>query len=213
MGLTSDEPVDSVDESTREFAMHKAIKRIFDFVFALIAIVALTPVWVVLAVWIFLSSPGGVFFRQKRTGLDGKDFELLKFRSMYINREADTRQADNGDPRITPPGRFLRRSSLDELPQLWNILRGDMSIIGPRPHMVAHTEYYAPLITDYMRRHEMRPGLTGYAQVRGFRGATPTLKDMENRVTADLEYIDHFSMWLDLKILTLTFWKMLTLKL
>ena len=193
--------------------MQKGIKRIFDVVFASLAIISLAPVWIVVAIWIAVTSPGGVFFRQKRTGLDGKDFELLKFRSMYINREADTRQADNGDPRITPPGRFLRRSSLDELPQLWNILRGDMSIIGPRPHMVAHTEYYAPLITDYMRRHEMRPGLTGYAQVRGFRGATPTLKDMENRVTADLEYIDKFSLWLDLKILTLTFWKMLTLKL
>ena len=193
--------------------MQKGIKRIFDVIFASLAIISLAPVWIVVAIWIAVTSPGGVFFRQKRTGLNGKDFELLKFRSMYVNREADTRQADNGDPRITPLGRFLRRSSLDELPQLWNIVRGDMSVIGPRPHMVAHTEYYSPLIKDYLRRHEMRPGLTGYAQVRGFRGATPTLKDMENRVTADLEYIDRFSLWLDLKILTLTFWKMFTLKL
>ena len=213
MGLTSDEPVDSVDESTREFAMHKAIKRIFDFVFALIAIVALTPVWVVLAVWIFLSSPGGVFFRQKRTGYRDETFEMLKFRSMYRNDKADEQQSTEGDPRVTPVGRFLRRSSLDELPQLWNVLVGDMSIIGPRPHMLQHTEYYSARIPGYMRRHDMRPGLTGYAQIKGFRGPTPKLEDMERRVKADLEYIDKFSLWLDLKIFSLTLWRMLTFKL
>lgn len=213
MGLTSDEPVDSVDESTREFAMHKAIKRIFDFVFALIAIVALTPVWVVLAVWTFLSSPGGVFFRQKRTGYRGETFEMLKFRSMYRNDKADEQQSTEGDPRVTPVGRFLRRSSLDELPQLWNVLVGDMSIIGPRPHMLQHTEYYSARIPGYMRRHDMRPGLTGYAQIKGFRGPTPKLEDMERRVKADLEYIDKFSLWLDLKIFSLTLWRMLTFKL
>lgn len=213
MGLTSDEPVDSVDESTREFAMHKAIKRIFDFVFALIAIVALTPVWVVLAVWIFLSSPGGVFFRQKRTGYRGETFEMLKFRSMYRNDKADEQQSTEGDPRVTPVGRFLRSSSLDELPQLWNVLVGDMSIIGPRPHMLQHTEYYSARIPGYMRRHDMRPGLTGYAQIKGFRGPTPKLEDMERRVKADLEYIDKFSLWLDLKIFSLTLWRMLTFKL
>ena len=213
MGLTSDEPVDSVDESTREFAMHKAIKRIFDFVFALIAIVALTPVWVVLAVWIFLSSPGGVFFRQKRTGYRGETFEMLKFRSMYRNDKADEQQSTEGDPRVTPVGRFLRRSSLDELPQLWNVLVGDMSIIGPRPHMLQHTEYYSARIPGYMRRHDMPPGLTGYAQIKGFRGPTPKLEDMERRVKADLEYIDKFSLWLDLKIFSLTLWRMLTFKL
>lgn len=193
--------------------MHKAIKRIFDFVFALIAIVALTPVWVVLAVWIFLSSPGGVFFRQKRTGYRGETFEMLKFRSMYRNDKADEQQSTEGDPRITPVGRFLRRSSLDELPQLWNVLVGDMSIIGPRPHMLQHTEYYSARIPGYMRRHDMRPGLTGYAQIKGFRGPTPKLEDMERRVKADLEYIDKFSLWLDLKIFSLTLWRMLTFKL
>ena len=132
---------------------------------------------------------------------------------MYINREADTLQASENDPRITPIGRFLRRSSLDELPQLVNVLRGDMSIIGPRPHMVAHTEYYTPRVKNYMRRHEMRPGLTGYAQVNGFRGATPTVDDMRRRVEADIYYIDHYSLWLDLKIFFMTIWKMLTLKL
>lgn len=193
--------------------MQKAVKRIFDIVFALLMIVALAPVWVVLAIWIAVTSPGGIFFRQKRTGYKGREFNMLKFRSMYVNADADTKQAEGDDPRITAVGRFLRRSSLDELPQLWNVVTGDMSVIGPRPHMLAHTEYYAARIPDYMRRHDMRPGLTGYAQVKGYRGATPTLKDMEDRVKADLEYIDRFSLWLDLKIFTLTIWKMLTLKL
>ena len=193
--------------------MQKAVKRIFDIVFALLMIVMLAPVWVVLAIWIAVTSPGGIFFRQKRTGYKGREFNMLKFRSMYVNADADTKQAEGDDPRITAVGRFLRRSSLDELPQLWNVVTGDMSVIGPRPHMLAHTEYYAARIPDYMRRHDMRPGLTGYAQVKGFRGATPTLKDMEDRVKADLEYIDRFSLWLDLKIFTLTIWKMLTLKL
>lgn len=193
--------------------MQKALKRIFDFTVALLAIIVLAPLWIVLALWISVTSPGGVFFRQKRTGYKGEDFDLLKFRSMYVNREADTLQAQENDPRITTIGRFLRRSSLDELPQLYNVLKGDMSIIGPRPHMVAHTEYYTPRVKDYMRRHEMRPGLTGYAQVNGFRGATPTVDDMRRRVEADIYYIDHYSLWLDMKIFFLTIWKMLTLKL
>ena len=189
--------------------MQKAFKRIFDVVFALLAIMALAPLWIILAIWIALTSPGGVFFRQKRTGYKGADFDLLKFRSMYINREADTLQASENDPRITPIGRFLRRSSLDELPQLVNVLRGDMSIIGPRPHMVAHTEYYTPRVKNYMRRHEMGPGLPGDR----FPGATPTVDDMRRRVEADIYYIDHYSLWLDLKIFFMTIWKMLTLKL
>lgn len=193
--------------------MQKTIKRIFDVIFALLALVLLLPLWVVLAVWIGVTSPGGIFFRQRRTGLDGKEFNLLKFRSMRVNDAADETQAGANDPRVTAVGRFLRKSSLDELPQLINVLRGDMSIIGPRPHMLKHTEYYSKLIPDYMRRHEMRPGLTGYAQIKGFRGPTPRLEDMENRVKADLEYIDKFSLWLDLKIFFLSIWKMLTLKL
>ncbi len=195
------------------YLMQKVIKRIFDVIFALLVLAVLAPVWIVLAIWIAVTSPGGVFFRQKRTGYKGREFDMLKFRSMYINQEADTLQATGNDPRITRIGRFLRRSSLDELPQLWNVVIGDMSVIGPRPHMLSHTDYYAPRIDGYMRRHDMRPGLTGYAQVKGFRGATPTIKDMENRVRADLEYVDRFSLWLDVKILFLTVWKMLTLKL
>lgn len=193
--------------------MQKAFKRIFDVVFASLTLVALAPVWVVVAIWVAVTSPGGVFFRQKRTGYKGREFDLLKFRSMYVNNEADTRQADENDNRITPVGKFLRKSSIDELPQLWNVVKGDMSLIGPRPHMISETDYYSPKIKDYNRRHEMRPGLTGNAQVKGYRGATPTVEDMANRVNADLDYVDHFSLWFDLKILTLTVWKILTLKL
>lgn len=193
--------------------MQKAIKRLFDIIFSALALLLLLPVWIVVGIWIAATSRGGVFFRQKRTGYKGRDFDLLKFRSMYVNAEADTAQAADRDKRVTPIGRFLRRSSLDELPQLINVLKGDMSIIGPRPHMVYHTEQYAPLIKDYMRRHEMRPGLTGYAQISGFRGPTPRLEDMENRVRADIYYVDHFSLWLDLKIFTITLWRMLLLKL
>jgi putative colanic acid biosynthesis UDP-glucose lipid carrier transferase len=190
--------------------MQKAIKRSFDFIFALIAIVALIPVWVVLSIWIYVTSPGGVFFRQKRTGYKGRTFELLKFRSMYRNDTADQQQSGKGDTRITVIGHVLRKTSLDELPQLWNVLIGDMSLIGPRPHMLYHTEYYTPLIPDYMRRHDMRPGLTGYAQIKGFRGPTPRVEDMANRVNADLEYIDNFSLWLDCKIFFITLWRMIT---
>lgn len=194
-------------------SMQKAIKRIFDVLFSLIVIVALAPVWIAVSLWVACTSKGGVFFRQRRTGLDGRDFNLLKFRTMYVNDQADSVQADSTDPRITRPGHFLRRTSIDELPQLFNILKGDMSLIGPRPHMVAHTIYYTPRVPRYMDRHRMRPGLTGLAQVRGYRGATPEVADMARRVQADIEYVEHFSLLLDLKIFTLTVWKMLTFKL
>lgn len=197
----------------REVAMQKAVKRTFDIIFAFLAIVALLPLWVVIAIWIFVTSPGGVFFRQKRTGFNGETFEMLKFRSMYENDKADEQQSTHGDPRVTPVGRLLRRSSLDELPQLWNVLVGDMSLIGPRPHMLHHTEYYSARIPGYMRRHAMRPGLTGYAQIKGFRGPTPRLEDMERRVEADLEYIDRYSLWLDVKIFFITLWRMLICRL
>lgn len=193
--------------------MQKGIKRLFDIIFASVAIIVLIPVWIIVSLWIALTSPGGVFFRQKRTGRDGKDFNMYKFRSMVVNDEADTLQAGSTDPRITPVGRFIRQSSIDELPQLFNVIKGDMSIIGPRPHMVKHTEMYSELIPNYMARHRMKPGLTGYAQIKGFRGATPNVEDMQRRVDADNYYIDHFSLWMDLKILTQTILLMLCLKL
>ena len=191
----------------------KSTQTYIRHIFALTAIVVLTPLWLVIAIWILVTSPGGIFFRQKRTGYKGRTFELLKFRSMYINPEADTAQANDNDPRITPIGRILRRTSLDELPQFVNILVGDMSVIGPRPHMLVHTDFYSTRIPDYMRRHDMRPGLTGLAQVEGFRGPTPEVENMAKRVNADLEYIDKFSIWLDIKILFLTIWRIVTFKL
>lgn len=194
-------------------SFQKIVKRVCDFLFALLAIIALAPVWIILSVWILLTSPGGVFFRQKRTGYKGRTFDMLKFRSMYVNDSADEVQSRENDPRVTPVGRVLRKSSLDELPQLWNVLVGDMSIIGPRPHMLQHTEYYSGLIPGYMDRHKMRPGLTGLAQVRGLRGPTPRLEDMKSRVNADLEYVNRYSLWLDLKIFSTTLWRMLTFKL
>lgn len=200
-------PTDEID------TMQKVIKRIFDIIFSLVAIVALIPLWLVVGIWIAVTSPGGVFFRQKRTGYKGREFDLLKFRSMYINDDADSEQARKGDPRITRVGQLLRKSSLDELPQLFNVLLGDMSIIGPRPHMLAHTVYYSERIPNYMKRHDMRPGLTGYAQILGYRGATPQLEDMERRVKADIEYVDRFSLWFDLKIFATTVWKMLMFRL
>lgn len=194
--------------------MQKAIKRFFDIIFSLLALICLAPVWVVIGLWVAISSKGGIFFRQKRTGLHNQDFDMLKFRSMRPNAEADTVQAeDENDPRVTPVGKFLRKSSLDEIPQLFNVLRGDMSLIGPRPHMLAHTDYYSARIPSYMDRHRMRPGLTGYAQILGYRGGTPTIEDMQKRVDADNYYIEHYSLWFDIKIFTRTILKILTLNL
>ena len=184
--------------------MQKTVKRIFDIIFALMALVLLLPLWVVLAIWIGATSPGGIFFRQRRTGLHGREFNLLKFRSMRINDIADEAQAGTNDPRVTAVGRLLRKSSLDELPQLINVLRGDMSIIGPRPHMLKHTEDYSSLIDNYMVRHFIKPGITGWAQISGYRGSTSELEAMKNRVEHDVWYIDNWSFTLDLKIITTT---------
>lgn len=132
---------------------------------------------------------------------------------MYLNNEADCKQATDDDPRITPIGKFIRRSSIDEFPQLINVLKGEMSLVGPRPHMLKHTEMYSALIPHYMERHKMRPGLTGYAQIKGYRGETHELSQMRNRVKCDLVYVNNFSLWLDIKILVITAWKIVKLKL
>ena len=141
-----------------------------------------------------------MFFKQKRTGYLGREFYCLKFRTMRVNAEADSTQATSNDPRKTKVGDFLRRTSLDELPQFINVWRGDMSIVGPRPHMLAHTEQYKALIDRYMIRHMVKPGITGWAQVCGYRGNTDELIKMEKRVRADVWYIEHWSIMLDIKI-------------
>ena len=163
----------------------------------------------IIAVAIKLTSPGSVIFKQRRYGLDGEEIVIYKFRTMTTSDDgANVPQATRNDKRVTPLGRFLRRYSLDELPQLFNVLQGRMSLVGPRPHAIAHNETYRRLITGYMVRHKVAPGITGLAQVNGYRGETANVEDMQKRVEYDLEYLRHWSLALDLKILakTVTVW-------
>lgn len=186
--------------TARRSPVRHAIKRAVDVVVAILLLPLAAFIAIPVAIGVKLSSPGPVFFTQRRTGYKGREFTCLKFRSMLVNNESDTTQASNNDPRKTNFGEYLRRTSLDELPQLLNVIKGDMSLIGPRPHMVAHTEQYSKIIDGYMQRHEMRPGITGWAQVNGFRGPTSELWMMERRVEYDLWYVEHWSLRLDLKI-------------
>ena len=152
-----------------------------------------------------LTSPGPIFFRQKRNGINGKEFWCYKFRSMKVNADADKVQATKNDPRKTKFGNFIRKTNIDELPQLINVFLGDMSLVGPRPHMVKHTEEYSQQIDRYMVRHFVKPGITGWAQVTGFRGETKELYEMEGRIRADIWYMEHWSFILDLHIIYKTF--------
>lgn len=179
-------------------------KRCFDIVFSLVACVAIALFIPIIALIIKLQSRGPIFFVQDRTGKYGRTFRCLKFRTMRTNGECNIRQCTKHDPRVFPFGRFLRRTNLDELPQFFNVLMGDMSIVGPRPHMLYHTDYYSKLIPHYMNRHFVRPGITGWAQVTGFRGETRELWQMEGRVRCDMWYINHWSLWLDLRIMVMT---------
>ena len=190
-------------------AANEIVKRAFDILFSSLVIIFLLS-WLVplMAVIIKLDSKGPVFFKQLRSGRDNKPFYCLKFRSMAPNRDADQLQASKNDMRITRVGRFIRRTSIDELPQFFNVLVGDMSVVGPRPHMIKHTEDYSLLINNYMVRHFLTPGITGWAQVNGHRGETKETASMINRVQADLWYLEHWSLLLDLKIVYLTLWKM-----
>jgi len=186
---------------------HNALlKSAFDKVFAAVALLLLSPLICIIALAIKLDSPGPVFFRQHRHGWDGKIIEVLKFRTMSQSvSPMDTgRQAVKNDPRVTSLGRWLRRSSLDELPQFYNVLRGNMSVVGPRPHPVALNENFTHQIDAYMQRHRVKPGITGWAQVHGLRGETETLDKMRKRVEYDLYYIENWSLWLDIKIILQT---------
>jgi len=180
-------------------------KRTFDFVFALL-VVLFVLIWLVplIACFIKLESRGPILFRQLRTGKDGKPFYCFKFRSMFVNDDANTRQASLGDSRITKVGAFLRKTSLDELPQFLNVLRGEMSVVGPRPHMLKHTEDYSKVIHNFMDRHLVMPGITGLAQVSGHRGETKEVEDMVKRFNADIHYLRNWSFQLDLKIVLRT---------
>ena len=185
-----------------------ARKRAFDIFFSFLVIVLLLS-WLtpIIALLINLESKGPTFFKQLRTGKDGKLFYCLKFRSMAVNAAADVEQALKNDSRVTKLGSFLRKTSIDELPQFINVLKGEMSIVGPRPHMVLHTEKYSRTIHNFMDRHLVMPGITGLAQVSGHRGEIKQLDAMAKRVDADLEYIDKWSFWLDLHIMLLTIQK------
>ena len=184
-------------------------KRVFDRLFALAALTALAPVMLVIAAAVKLNSPGPVFFRQKRKGIDGNQFEIYKFRSMRMHKEEAGKitQATRRDPRITAVGAFLRRTSLDELPQFINVLRGEMSVVGPRPHALEHDDIYKDLVKGYMHRYRIKPGITGWAQINGYRGETDRIEKMMGRVKLDLYYMQHWTFWLDIKIVVLTLWK------
>jgi len=183
------------------------LKRVFDVVLGTVALLLLGIPMAIIAVLVKLESAGPAIFRQKRYGVDGQEIEVLKFRSMFVHDDQEVRQATKGDDRVTRVGRTLRRLSLDELPQLFNVLQGTMSLVGPRPHAVAHNEMWRHEIRGYMLRHKVRPGITGWAQVNGWRGETDTADKMEQRVMHDLEYIRSWSLWLDMKILFLTVFK------
>ena len=188
---------------------NRVVKSIEDKVLAFIILVLISPLLFVIAAGIKLTSKGPVFFKQKRHGWDGRIINVYKFRSMKVHQEFDgsVTQAIKRDPRITKMGAFLRRTSLDELPQFYNVLQGRMSIVGPRPHAVAHNEHYKEVVDQYMLRHKVKPGITGWAQVNGWRGETDTVEKMQKRVEFDLFYIENWSLWFDLKIIFLTVFK------
>ena len=195
--------------SLRDIPLHgpinSFIKRSFDIAFSLLVIVGLLS-WLtpLLAILITLESRGPVFFRQTRNGVDNQEFYCYKFRSMAPNKSADDVQATKNDMRVTKIGRFIRRTSIDELPQFYNVLFGTMSVVGPRPHMVKHTNEYASIVDKYMVRHFVKPGITGLAQVRGYRGEIERDMDIQNRIKFDIFYIENWSMFLDFKIMVQT---------
>ena len=186
------------------FIENKFLKRTFDIVVSALTCLVLLPFLPIIALIIKMQSPGPLFFVQNRTGLNGHTFKCYKFRSMHVNNQADTLQATKDDPRKFPFGEFMRKTNIDEFPQFFNVLKGDMSIVGPRPHMMLHTEMYGKLIDKYMVRHFCRPGITGWAQVTGFRGETKELWQMEERIRRDIWYLENWTFWLDLKIILKT---------
>lgn len=189
---------------------NRAIKRCVDFIVSTVFLCTIYPfLYLIIGSIIKLSSPGPIYFRQERTGLNGKTFGCYKFRSMKVNADSDKMQATQNDPRKTKIGNFLRKTNLDELPQLINVWRGEMSLVGPRPHMLKHTEDYSKLINKYMVRHLVKPGITGWAQVNGYRGETKTLPEMEGRVIYDIWYLENWSFWLDIRIMVYTITNML----
>jgi putative colanic acid biosynthesis UDP-glucose lipid carrier transferase len=187
------------------YGINSMVKRIEDIILSIVILLITFPLILIISLGVKLSSKGPIIFKQRRYGLDGKEILVYKFRTMKMLEDGpDVPQATRDDPRVTPFGSFLRRTSMDELPQFLNVLKGSMSIVGPRPHAVAHNEYYRRRIRGYMLRHKVRPGITGWAQVNGFRGETETLEKMEKRIEYDLEYLCRWSVVFDIKIIFLT---------
>jgi len=204
-------PVLSLRKEPLEDVANRIRKRLYDvFVSSLVIILVLSWLIPLVGLLILIESGGPIFFVQKRSGKDNKSFGCIKFRSMRVNKESHTLQASHNDPRITKIGSFLRRSSVDEFPQFLNVFMGHMSIVGPRPHMLKHTNDYSAMINKYMVRHFMKPGITGWAQVNGFRGETRTVWDMEKRVEYDIWYMENWNLWLDTRIIFLTMYKLFT---
>ncbi len=200
-------PIITVRVEPLESMFNRMVKRLFDFTFSLFIIIfVLSWLYPLLAIIIKMQSKGPVVFVQVRSGRDNMPFNCYKFRSMTVNKDANTVQATRNDKRITKIGAFMRRTNLDELPQFFNVLLGQMSVVGPRPHMISHTEEYSKLIDQFMVRHFMKPGITGWAQVKGYRGETKTTEAMLDRVEADVWYLENWSFLLDLKIIFLTVW-------
>lgn len=198
-------PVLMLRKEPLEITFNLLLKKGFDLVFSFLVIVLLFP-WLfpIIAILIKLDSPGPVFFKQQRSGRENESFTCLKFRTMKVNGSAHLKQATKGDSRVTRVGAFMRRTNIDELPQFFNVFWGTMSVVGPRPHMVKHTKQYSELINNYLVRHYAKPGITGWAQVNGFRGETKELIEMKDRVDHDIWYIENWSLLLDLKIIYLT---------
>ena len=180
-------------------------KRFFDLLFAALGLVALTPLMIAVAILIKLDSPGPIFFVQRRYGFNQQPFRIIKFRTMRSLEDGfAVRQTTRDDPRLTKIGRWLRRWNIDEIPQLFNVLAGDMSLVGPRPHALSHDHEYERRISMYARRHNVKPGITGWAQINGYRGEIDSEEKIRKRVEYDLVYIDNWSLWLDLKIIART---------
>lgn len=210
LDFVNDVPVLSIREEPLREPLNRFVKRSFDILVSLTFLCTLfIPICLVVGIIIKISSPGPIFFRQKRNGLNNKEFTCYKFRSMHVNDMADELQATENDPRKFKFGDFMRRMNIDELPQFFNVLIGDMSLVGPRPHMLKHTEEYSALINRYMVRHFAKPGITGWAQVRGLRGETKELWQMEERIKRDIWYVENWTFWLDMRILYLTVKNML----
>lgn len=210
LNTVGDIPTLSARPNPLSRSINRVIKRVFDIIVSGFFLAIFPIILIPVAIIIKLTSPGPIFFKQKRTGYRGQEFMCYKFRTMLVNDESDKKQATANDPRKTAFGNWMRKMSIDELPQFYNVFKGDMSIVGPRPHMIKHTQEYSALIDKYMLRHTIKPGITGWAQVNGLRGETRELWQMQRRVEYDVWYTENWNLWLDIKIIVRTIFNAIT---